>query len=117
MDNSTGVIGEQFIYELLKSKGYTINRRNFKTRYGEIDMIASDDKYIIFIEVKTRFAGSMNHPLEAVTKNKQKKIIFAAQEYLQKNSCPLQPRFDVAAVYTVNKEVTGYDYITNAFTV
>lgn len=115
MDNSTGKIGEKFVEEILAKKGYKIKCRNFNTKYGEIDIVACDDKYIVFVEVKTRKQDSMVSPFEAVTPSKQRKIILTAQYYLLKNPVDLQPRFDVAGVVTKNKEVISLDYITNAF--
>ena len=115
MDNSTGALGESFIAHVLKKKGYKIVGRNYKTRFGEIDIIVSDEKFIVFVEVKTRDKEGLTSPFESVTPSKQKKIILAAQSFLLKNKIDLQPRFDVAAVYTKNKEIVAYDYLTDAF--
>ncbi len=115
MDNSTGAAGESFIADVLKKKGYKLLDRNYKTRFGEIDIIVSDKKYIVFVEVKTRAKGGLTSPFESVTPSKQKKIILAAQSYLLRNKVNLQPRFDVAAVYTEDKKIVAYDYLTDAF--
>jgi putative endonuclease len=115
MDNSSGAVGEAYVSEMLKSKGYKIVGRNFRTRFGEIDIIASDDKYIIFVEVKTREKGSMVSPVEAVTKSKQRKLISAAKGFLSAHHVSLQPRFDVAALETSGKEIISVNYISNAF--
>lgn len=115
MRHDTGSKGEDFVADLLRKKGYKILTRNYKTRFGEIDIIAHDAKFLVFVEVKTRSEMSLGHPLEAVTIQKQKKIILAAQSYIQRFGCSLQPRFDVAAVFTKDDKIIGADYITNAF--
>ena len=72
-------------------------------------------QYIVFVEVKTRAGGAMVSAVEAVTPNKQRKILLTAQVYLQKSPCALQPRFDVAAVTTLHGEPMGLKYFANAF--
>lgn len=116
MDNSSGVLGENYAADFLKDTGYSIIGRNYHSRFGEIDIIAEDGKYIIFAEVKTRSAESMVNPFEAVTRSKQKKIIKTAMCYLQKNVCCLQPRFDVIGI-TIGSEgkVISVKYLKNAF--
>ena len=115
MDNSSGVLGERYVAELVKDKGYTIVSRNFKIKGGEIDIIASNEKYIVFIEVKTRSKDSMIHPLEAVTEAKKARVIKTATYFLMKHNYSLQPRFDVAAVETRNGKIISCNYIENAF--
>ena len=87
--------------------------------FGEIDIIVKDNKYIVFVEVKTRDAKSISTPLEAVTFAKKKKLIQTALLYLQEHPDiqHLQPRFDVAGMITTgkNKEIIEIQYITNAF--
>lgn len=115
MKNVTGKIGEDFAAKLIESNGYEIIARNFRTRLGEIDIIAQNKEFIVFVEVKTRKENSFSTPLEAVDVRKQKKIIFAAEEYLQNISVNLQPRFDVIAITTKNNEVIISKIIENAF--
>lgn len=114
-DNSSGAIGENAVAEMLSSNGFRILMRNYRTRFGEIDIIAEDSKYLIFVEVKTRKSGSLAEPQEAVTISKQKKIIMAAQDFLQKFPTEKQPRFDVAAVVADNGEVQLLKLFPNAF--
>ncbi|HEX3038437.1 MAG TPA: YraN family protein [Oscillospiraceae bacterium] len=117
MNNASGKIGEEFTAKLLKEKGYQIVDTNYHSRYGEIDIIAQDAKYIVFVEVKTREENSMINPLEAVTSSKQKKIIKTALLYLQSHKTDLQPRFDVAGLVTNANDMSirSVNYITNAF--
>lgn len=117
MNNASGKIGEEFTAKLLTEKGYQIIDKNYHSHFGEIDIIAKDAKYIVFVEVKTREENSMVNPLEAVTISKQKKIIKTALLYLQSHPTNLQPRFDVAGLVTNANDVTilSVNYITNAF--
>lgn len=111
----SGRAGEDYASEWLKEHGYRILERNYHSRFGEIDIIAEDSQYIVFVEVKTRKEGSMVSPVEAVTKSKQKKLILTAQMFLMKRPSALQPRFDIAAVTTLHGEPMGLQYFTNAF--
>lgn len=117
MNNFSGALGENYVADFIKSKGYNILKRNYHSRFGEIDIIAEDRKYIMFIEVKTRTAKSIVNPFEAVTRQKQHKIIKTAMCYLQESSCRLQPRFDVAGVITdvSSGKVVSVKYLENAF--
>jgi putative endonuclease len=116
----TGRRGEDAAANFLNTRGYTIIFRNFRTRFGEIDIIATTSDYIVFAEVKTRAHGSMLLPREAVDIKKQKRIIMATQMYLASHNIGrLQPRFDVIEVITHGAsdfEVESINHIENAFT-
>ena len=115
MDKQTlGKWGEDFTCRYLQQNGYEIIARNVHSRYGEIDMIAVDGPYIVFIEVKTRAQDAGTGPLEAVTPAKQRRIIQTALCYLQEHPSRLQPRFDVAAV-VVGEEGLAIEYLKDAF--
>ena len=111
----TGKIGEHFAAEYLESRGYEIVDRNFKSRFGEIDIIAKNEKYLAFVEVKTRKADGLTHPFESITPSKRAKVIKTAQYYLMRYPTVLQPRFDAAAVFTADGDLVKIDYIENAF--
>ena len=119
MNNSSGKIGERYVVQMLLEQGYMFIDANYHSRFGEIDIIVADDKYIVFVEVKTRDTNSRSKPLEAVTSGKKKKLIQTALLYLQGHEelQHLQPRFDAAGIITTgkNKEITEVQYITNAF--
>ncbi|MCI1956416.1 MAG: YraN family protein [Oscillospiraceae bacterium] len=115
MDNSSGALGEQYTARYLETHGFEIVRRNFHSRFGEIDLIAQDFRYLAFVEVKTRAKKAPVGPLEAVTASKQRKIIRTAMLYLQANPTGLQPRFDVAAVTTEAGVPVAIRYLGNAF--
>lgn len=77
-----GRIGENMAEEMLKAEGYEIIRRNYYTRYGEIDIIASKADVIYFCEVKTRMNLDYGLPREAVTRTKVNHMKHAASEFL-----------------------------------
>lgn len=72
-NTGSGRLGEQLTAEYLEEKGYEIVERNFKCRFGEIDIIAQNDRYLAFVEVKTRSADGLSHPFEAITPSKSKR--------------------------------------------
>lgn len=96
---STGEYYEETAVKMLEKNGVQILARNFRCRAGEIDIIARDEEYLVFIEVKYRNNGTSGLPEEAVNVNKQKKIVHTAKFYLcrydQSEDIPI--RFDVIA--------------------
>lgn len=95
---SKGAAGEVVAARFLREKGYTLIAGNYRTRLGEIDIIARDGDYIVFVEVKTRGEQALYAPREAVTLQKQQKIIRSAALYMERFPTSLQPRFDVIEV-------------------
>ena len=79
----TGGFGEEVAAKYLKSRGYSIMERNFRTPFGEIDIIAERDGCVVFLEVKTRISDHFGPPLEAITWAKKRKIIQNCQYYLK----------------------------------
>ena len=115
-----GQFGEDFAVKHLKKHGYKILERNYHSRFGEIDIIASNKEFIAFVEVKARAEDSLYAPREAVDYFKQQKCIKTAQIYLMENDCWLQPRFDVSEIIlkkleNESFEVLRHNYIENAF--
>ena len=110
-----GIAGEQKAVDYLISKNYTILHRNWRTKKGEIDIIAQNKSYICVVEVKTRNSNGFGTPADAVDCFKQRRIIKTAEHFLMNNPCELQPRFDVAEVIMENGEVKSFNYIENAF--
>ena len=80
-----GNTGEEFVAEYLKKKGYIISAKNYRTKFGEIDIIAKIKNKIVFVEVKTRKTNSFGTPLEAITKTKYNNIKTGVLTYLQEN--------------------------------
>lgn len=108
--------GEALAARYLEKRGYAVLACNYHSRYGEIDMIAADAQYILFVEVKTRGRGSLGRPAEAVDLRKQKKLMRTAVDYLQKYPADLQPRFDVVEVYASDGSAEAeIHHIPNAF--
>ena len=113
--NDSGAGGERAAEKYLTVNGYTLKAKNYSCRYGEIDLIVSDGKYIVFVEVKTRRHGSLVSGAQSVTANKQQRIKRTAQIYLQENQSDLQPRFDVVEVECKNGRYSIINHIENAF--
>lgn len=115
--NINGVNGETIAAKFLNKNGYDIIALNYRCRYGEVDIIAQKDEYIVFSEVKTRSENSLGEPCQAVTKQKQRKIISAASLYLAASGTNLQPRFDVIEVFLPKNpfKKTKVKLIENAF--
>ena len=115
---SGGAIGEVWAARFLRDKGYRILGANYRCRLGEIDIIAADGDYIVFVEVKTRSEDSLYTPREAVTAEKQQKLLKTAALFLKSNRSKLQPRFDVVEVFTKKNDplhIESIDHIQNAF--
>lgn len=114
-----GDFGERYTIKRLKRKGFRILEKNYHSRFGEIDIIARNRKFIVFVEVKTRTEGFLYSPRQAVNFYKQQKCLKTAQYYLMKNQTNLQPRFDVSEIVLKNDvkrpKVLEYTYIENAF--
>lgn len=110
-----GKLGEKVSRYYLRKQGYTILRKNYHSMYGEIDIIAEKEGIVAFVEVKTRSEQDVVKPREAVTKNKQRKIIQTALQFIQEVE-DKQPRFDVVEVWITKDEKFTIRHIQNAFT-
>ena len=112
-----GRMGEDNAVKYLENLNYEILERNFRGKYGEIDIIARDGKYISFVEVKTRNINTKYPAYLAVNKFKKNKIIFTADEYFIKNKCKLYPRFDIIEIYFNSNYDLKINHIKNAFSI
>lgn len=113
-----GRFGEQLAAEYLKKKHYKIIGLNYSCRFGEIDVIAQNKKYVAFVEVKLRKSASFAEAKEFVTLAKQGKIIKTASLWLSQNETELQPRFDVIEIYApegADTKQVKINHIENAF--
>ena len=110
-----GRLGEKLAVDYLKSSGYDILDMNYHSRFGEIDIIAAHNRFIVFVEVKLRKENSLVSPSESVIKSKQRKIIKTAVQYLFKNQTQLQPRFDVIEIKITKDKYESINHIKNAF--
>ncbi len=100
-----GQAGEQIAVQFLSQNGYTVVERNWRHEHQEIDIIAKDDHFLVFVEVKTRSCLSpallpYGRPARAVHQTKQKNVLLAAKAYLRAHpELKLQPRLDVIEIY------------------
>lgn len=104
MQTTRGIAGEVLAARFLREKGYDILSSNYRSRFGEIDIIAVDGPYIVFVEVKARSESSFIMPREAVTTDKQQKILRTAALYIRAYPSNLQPRFDVVEVWMSDED-------------
>jgi len=93
-----GTKGEDLAVEFLKRKGYRIISRNFRTPFGEIDIIAEDKRTIVFVEVKTRADSTFGRPFEAVDYRKRERLRKVALFYLKHSGKDSPSRFDVLSI-------------------
>lgn len=111
-----GEKGEQLAAEYLNQNGYKILKRRFRTRIGEIDIIAKDKDCLVFVEVKTRRNTFCGFPAEAVTWRKQQKIIKTALWFLKGiGNLDLKCRFDVIEILITSGSAIKYNHIKHAF--
>lgn len=97
----TGRLGEDAAALYLKKQGYKIVEQNYRTKVGEIDIIAKDDEDLVFVEVKTRRSEKFGTPAEAVTYYKKQSMVNSAKWYIVKNPTELNIRFDIVEVFGV----------------
>ena len=115
---NAGAFGEQYAAEYLAANGYSIVCRNYRCKFGEIDIIAQTRDILAFIEVKTRSGNLLYSPREAVGRTKMRRLTLAAECFVLENPLPLQPRFDVIEIVLIDKNtlsVLSYNHIVNAF--
>jgi putative endonuclease len=109
-----GQKGEDLAADYLKKSGFIIRHRNWQYGKKEVDIIAENNDYIVFVEVKTRTENYQMHPSASITNEKQRSIIYAADGYIQKYNISKESRFDV--IYVINKEDSHtIDHIEDAF--
>lgn len=110
--NLDGAWGEALAAEYLRKKKYTVVAAGFRSRFGEIDLIAQNKQFLLFVEVKLRKSASFAQAREYVDRRKQDKLRVTASIFLSKYPTNLQPRFDVVEIYapqgrdTKNPEIT-----------
>ena len=115
IQNISGKIVEKICYGWLKKNGYSVICKNYKYMYGEIDLIATKERYIYFIEVKLRRYGCGYMPCECVDLKKQKKILKTAYLFIKNHPNKYQPKFSVAEIFRKNFVEFELNFIDNAF--
>ncbi|MCD4782134.1 MAG: YraN family protein [Candidatus Omnitrophica bacterium] len=115
-NRATGKQGEDLAVEYLQARGYHILERNYHNAFGEIDIIAFDQRILCFIEVKTRYSDEYGNPLEAVNKKKQRQIGKMALIYLRDAEFEWSgARFDVIGITLNESPEKQLHLIKNAF--
>jgi putative endonuclease len=107
----TGKKAEDVACSFLQRNGLSLVQRNYHCRYGEIDIIMQDSNTLVFVEVRYRTSIKFGSAAESVDSNKQRKLVFTANHYLQKYPTNLPTRFDVVALSPHQEP----EWITNAF--
>lgn len=114
--DTTGRKGEDLAVAHLRGLGYNLLDRNYRCGFGEIDIIARDEEFLVFVEVKTRRSAAYGTPFEAVDLRKQRRICRVALDYINKHRLHDQPvRFDVAAVFMSGKGAPRVEILQNCF--
>lgn len=98
-NNITGAWGEALAAAYLQKKKYKLLATGYRSRYGEIDLIVCNRKYLVFVEVKLRKSDAFAEAKEFVDRSKQERLRNTASFYLSENPTDLQPRFDVIEIY------------------
>lgn len=98
-NNITGAWGEALAAEYLQKKRYKVLACGYRSRFGEIDLIVANRKYLVFVEVKLRKNDRFADAREFVDSKKQARIRTTAEFYLSETPTDLQPRFDVIEIY------------------
>ncbi len=112
---SSGAWGEELALRYLTRRGYELVERNYRTRYGELDLILRDGDTLVFVEVKLRRGTGFGDPLEAVTPRKQTTIRSLAEQYLLDREPSFDTaRFDVVGIL-IDGESTRVRHIVDAF--
>ena len=112
--NDLGKLGEELSVKYLTDKGYEILERNWRNRHKEIDIIAKDGRYLVIVEVKARRSNEYGNPDIAVTRQKQRLLISAANSYLFRNKLDLETRFDIISIIFKGSK-PFIDHIEDAF--
>lgn len=109
--NLNGAWGEALAASYLQKKKYILLAAGFRCKFGEIDLIVRDKKYIVFVEVKLRKSDAFAQAREFVHRRKQDRLRITASIYLENHPSPLQPRFDVIEIYAPQGRETRHPEI------
>lgn len=112
---AAGDQGEAKVAEFLEQQGWTVLARQWRCRYGELDLVVQNGGMICFVEVKRRGPHSIGLPREFVDGRKQERLRKTAAAYLAAHSLDVPARFDVAEVYEEACGQFRIEYLENAF--
>ena len=111
-----GKLGEDLAVEELERRGYAVLARRYRTRHGEIDVVARDGQTVVFVEVKTKETDEFGTAAAAVTLHKQRRVVSMAVDYLARHRLTRSPcRFDVVAIDGSGRDAK-LTYYRGAFT-
>lgn len=110
-NNLLGAWGEALAAQYLRKKRYSVVASGFRSRFGEIDLIVKNRKYLVFVEVKLRKNSDFAKAMEFVDSRKQDKLRATASIYLAHYPTALQPRFDVIEIYAPEGVQTNHPEI------
>jgi putative endonuclease len=113
--SALGLQGESVAAAHLQQKGYKIRHRNWKAGKLEVDIIAENDDFVVFAEVKTRTEGFLGKLSDLVSKDKQKLLILAADSYIRKYDINKESRFDVILLILKGQSLEVEQHIEEAF--
>jgi putative endonuclease len=113
--NDTGNLGEKMAAKYLAAKGYTILHQNWRHKHLEVDIIATQNNILHFIEIKTRRTKKFGLPEEKVSKKKLENLINAAEVYLYENPQWKQIRFDILSILILKGKPVEFFMIEDVF--
>jgi putative endonuclease len=117
-NQTAGKLGEDLAADALRNMGYAVLARRYRTRYGEIDIVAKDQDTLVFVEVKARRDDGFGSAAESVSVWKQRRVAAMALDYLNSINRPDAPcRFDVVAIDGLGTSQTTVNVIKHAFVV
>lgn len=112
---TTGKLGEDIAKNYLEKKGYNVLEQNYKTKYGEIDLVAKRGKELIFVEVRTKRGELFGSPEETLDKKKLRKVRLNAMAYVGRKHWPGPYRIDaICLILKLNdtiERISHYEYI------
>jgi putative endonuclease len=113
---SFGKLGEDLACDELRRRGYVIVDRRFRTRCGELDIVALDGAVLVFVEVRARSSGRFGTPFDSITWQKRHRLSRMAAAYLCRRSLPdIACRFDVVGVTGTAGGTLNIEVVKNAF--
>jgi len=113
--NELGKKGEELAVAYLRKLGYVIQETNFRAGRNEIDIIARDRDTLVIVEVKSRRSNYFAEPEYAVTLDKQRALIRAANSYIFRKNIQIETRFDIIAIILNNYEEAQINHLKDAF--
>lgn len=110
-----GKQGEEIAVNYLINKGYKIRQTNWRFHHLEIDIIAQDKDFLVFVEVKTRTSGDFGYPEDAVSKQKIRRIVDAAEAYILNYDLDVDSRFDIISILIPQNKAPEIEHFDDAF--